>query len=99
MAMILEYHGKYVALEELRVSCGVSRDGSKASNVRKAAENYGFLAKGFRKELDSFWDVELPVVVFWNFDHFLVVEGFKGDKVYLNDPASGRRTVRLSCKD
>ena len=93
LTMILRYYGKYVPLEQVRVECGVSRDGSKASNVLKAARHYGMEAKGYRKEPDKLKDMQLPLIIHWNFSHFLVLEGFGKNKYYINDPASGRRSV------
>ncbi|WP_449258588.1 NHLP family bacteriocin export ABC transporter peptidase/permease/ATPase subunit [Chlorobium limicola] len=93
LGMILAYFGKYVPLELLRVDCGVSRDGSKASSLIKAGKGYGLDAKGARLDLDDLHRKKLPMILFWNMYHFVVFEGFRDGFYYINDPASGQRKV------
>ncbi len=96
LSMVLAYYKVFVPLEELRVKCGVSKNGSKASNIVKAARTYNMEAKGFRCELESLEDMEMPLIIFWEFNHFVVLEGFKNGKAYINDPAMGKRIIGMN---
>jgi NHLM bacteriocin system ABC transporter peptidase/ATP-binding protein len=93
LGAVLAYHGKYVPLEELRVDCGVTRDGVKASNIVKAARRYGLNAHGHRVELETLHTVPTPSIIYWKFNHFVVYEGQSGRGYHINDPAAGHRLV------
>ncbi|QOV44420.1 NHLP family bacteriocin export ABC transporter peptidase/permease/ATPase subunit [Streptomyces chromofuscus] len=99
LAMVLGHYGKHVPLEELRIACGVSRDGSRAGNLLKAARGYGLTAKGMQMDLAALADVKAPAVLFWEFNHYVVYDGmgrrFGRRGVFVNDPAKGRRFVPM----
>ena len=94
LKILLGYFGRVVPLAELRDRCGISRDGVTAVQLKRAAQSYGLDVRAYRSSADALRkQAKLPVILFWNFNHFLVLEGFDGDRVYLSDPASGRRHV------
>ncbi len=100
LTMILAYYGKWMPLEQVRADCGVSRDGSNAKNVLKAARSYGLTAKGYRYEPEDLKkNGKFPCIIHWNFNHFVVLDGFKGNKAYLNDPAKGSYSVPMETFD
>jgi len=100
LTMVLAYYDKWIPLEQVRADCGVSRDGSNAKNVLRAARSYGLTAKGYRMEPEALKkDAKFPCIIHWNFNHFLVLCGFRGDKAVLNDPAQGNYTVPMEVFD
>ena len=95
LAMVMAYYGKWVPLEQVRLDCGVSRDGSKAKNIYLAAEHYGFTVKAYRVGPEMLKEQgQFPCIIHWNMNHFVVLNGFRGKHVYINDPARG--TVKIS---
>ena len=100
LTMVLAYYGKWIPLEQVRADCGVSRDGSNAKNVLRAARSYCLTAKGYRMEPEALKkDGKFPCIIHWNFNHFLVLCGFKGGKAVLNDPAQGNYSVPMEVFD
>ncbi len=98
LAMVMAYYEKWVPLEQVRRDCGVSRDGSNARNVLLAARNYGFDADGYRMEIDALKEnAKFPCIIHWNFNHFVVLDGFRGNKAVINDPAQG--VVQVSMEE
>ena len=98
LAMVLAYYDKWIPLEQVRLDCGVSRDGSNMKNVFLAGQNYGMEVHGYRMEVDNLKkDATYPCIIHWNFNHFVVLNGFKGNKAVINDPARG--TVQVSMEE
>lgn len=95
LSMILGYYGKHLPLEQLRVETGVSRNGCNAWNILQAAKKFGLSSTAKRLEPEELFQEDPPCIIHWNMDHFLVYEGVRNNKVYLNDPAQGRRTVSI----
>ena len=100
LSMILAYYDKWIPLEQVREICGVSRDGSNAHTILKAARHYGLNALGYRYEPDSLRaNGKFPCIIHWNMNHFVVLNGFKGGKAYINDPAKGSYSVSMDLFD
>ena len=95
LGIVLAYYGAWIPLEQLRIACGVSRDGSKASNIIRAARRHGLTAKGYSVEPPALAEMAMPCIIHWNFNHFVVLEGIDKKRAYITAPASGRRRIDL----
>lgn len=96
LCMVLAHYGKWVPLEKIRSDCGVSRDGTRASTILKAARSYGLEAKGYRYSIEMLkTKADYPCIIHWELNHFVVLDGFKKGKAVINDPARGRVEVPL----
>lgn len=96
LTMVLAYFGKWIPLEQVRSDCGVSRDGSSAKNIMKAARYYGLQCQGYRMETSTLREEgRFPCIIHWEFNHFVVLKGFKGEKVYINDPGRGNMVISM----
>ena len=93
LGSVLAHFGRWVPLTELRERCEVSRDGSSAASISRAARHYGLECKGLSVRAGMLRNLEMPLILFWQFSHFVILEGFDGRHYHLNDPATGRRTL------
>ncbi|MBI5346860.1 MAG: ATP-binding cassette domain-containing protein [Chlamydiae bacterium] len=93
LAIILAFYKKFIPLEELREICGVTRDGSSAFQLIKAARTLKLKTDGYKREINELYDLKFPFIAYWQFNHFVVVEGYIGKSFYINDPSLGPRKV------
>ena len=93
LVSILAFHGRHIAIEEARRVCGVSRDGSSALQLTAAASNYGLKCEGYGVESTELRDLQLPGILYWGFDHFVVLEGWSRGRWRIMDPSIGHRWV------
>lgn len=99
LCMVMAYHGRYIPLEQMLIETAAAHVGVSAADILKAAIQFGLECRGFSKETEELKKLDMPCIIHWNFNHFLVLEGFKGNNVFLNDPAVGRRILSFEQLD
>lgn len=93
VCIVLAYFGRWIPLEQMRLECGVTRDGSNALNMKKAAENHGLVTRAFQNNTKELEQIECPAILLWRSHHFVILEGISKNTFYLNDPARGHISV------
>ncbi|MYD85461.1 MAG: NHLP family bacteriocin export ABC transporter peptidase/permease/ATPase, partial [Acidobacteria bacterium] len=93
LGIVLAFFGRWVPIEELRAACAVTRDGSNGADIWRAAREFGLEVRGWRREPHQLHRMRMPLILYWKFSHFLVLEGHARGRYYVNDPATGRRTI------
>ncbi len=93
LGIVLAYLGKWVPLQDLREACCVGRDGANAADILRAARRYGLQPSAWRREINQLRAMKMPLILFWEFRHFVVLEGIGRGRFFINDPAVGRRTI------
>ncbi|OGT62499.1 MAG: hypothetical protein A3E85_00620 [Gammaproteobacteria bacterium RIFCSPHIGHO2_12_FULL_45_12] len=99
LAMLFSYYNVHVSLNELREKCGISRDGCPASQLIKVATSYGFMAEAYWVQPEALHGLQHPVMAFWNFCHYVVINAVNQKIVSLNDPACGQCYINLQTLD
>ena len=93
LCMILDYYGKSVTMEQLRLACGVSRNGVNAKNIARAAMLHGLKPRALKVGIHAARGLKFPAIIHWNMDHFVVLCGFTKKGAVIADPASGLRQI------
>lgn len=96
VAMVLAYFGRWEPIDRLRQICGTTRDGISAGALVRAARLLNLQAKGFGVTATELGTLPMPQILFWNFNHFVVLERIKGEWVDIVDPAVGRRRLNMA---
>ena len=91
LGMILASFGRWVDLSQLREDCDITRDGSTMQDLMVAAEGYGLDPKGHRATVEELQGLPMPAIIWWQRNHYVVLEGAKNGTFYVNDPARGRQ--------
>lgn len=94
LRMVAMHHGKHFSLENLRERSEKGKLGVNLLGISKAAESIGLRSLGARLSFEELCKANLPAIVHWNQNHFVVLYNVKGKgadrKMYIADPATGK---------
>ncbi len=93
LAMVLGYHGRETRLDEIRALLDGGRDGVTAQAIAREAREQGLHVRAFSVEPEDLRHLPRPAILFWEFNHFVVLERWSPQWVDIVDPALGRRRL------
>jgi ATP-binding cassette subfamily B protein len=96
LTMICNGFGKNVTLDECVEQIRSGRGGTSAADIQEAALSYGLSTNAYAVEPDQIKDLNLPAIIHWGFNHFVVLENWTKRKIIIVDPSKGRREVTRS---
>ncbi|MGE8210284.1 MAG: peptidase domain-containing ABC transporter [Stenotrophomonas rhizophila] len=99
IAMMAGYHGVKHEMISLRAKFPGSLRGMRLNHLVEIAGTLGLAARPVKLELDDIRQLNIPCILHWNMNHFVVLEGFKGKDLLIIDPAFGRRRVKTKDAD
>ncbi len=89
LRMIARHYGKNFSLQRLREISGINREGVSLLGISEAAEKIGFRTTGIKLSLSQIKEVEFPMILHWDQNHFVVLYKIKRNKFFVADPAKG----------
>jgi ATP-binding cassette subfamily B protein len=89
LRMVAKYYGRNYSLQRLRELCQINREGVSLLGISEAAEKIGFRSSGVKLHLEQLEEAELPCVLHWRQNHFVVLYRIKKEIYYVADPAKG----------
>lgn len=96
LAMLAGHHGQHWTLAELRQRFSVSLKGVTMAGIVRMAGQMGLVARALRAEPEHLAQLQLPCILHWDFNHFVVLQSVRGDDALILDPARGERRLPLA---
>lgn len=96
LRMVAKHYGRNFKVQTLRQLCEINKEGVSLLGISDAAEKIGFRSLGAKLSLEDLNIAELPAILHWRQNHFVVLYKIKKQKYYLADPAKGLVTLTAS---
>ena len=96
LTMIGRYHGHDIDLNVLRKRHLISMTGASLKSIMAIGSTLQLAARPLKVELDQLHKLQLPAILHWDLNHYVVLKSVKGNKVHIVDPGIGLRVMSLS---